>query len=35
MQQDKYISKYIKNVKKAFPCGYPNKKNIIKELNII
>ena len=34
MQQDKYISKYIKNVKKAFPWGYPNKKNIIKELRL-
>ena len=34
MQQDKYISKYIKNVKKAFPRGYPNKKNIIKELKL-
>ena len=34
MQQDKYISKYIKNVKKAFPWGYPNKKNIIKELKL-
>lgn len=32
MQQDKYISKYIKNVKKAFPWGYPNKKKILREL---
>ena len=32
MQQAKYISRYIKNVKKVFPWGYPNKKKILKEL---
>ncbi|MEE1517194.1 MAG: DUF6120 family protein [Lachnospiraceae bacterium] len=32
MQQAKHISRYIKNVKKVFPWGYPNKKKILKEL---
>lgn len=32
MQQTKHISRYIKNVKKVFPWGYPNKKKILKEL---
>ncbi|MBQ2981608.1 MAG: hypothetical protein IJD58_05710 [Lachnospiraceae bacterium] len=32
MQQTKHISRYIKNVKKIFPWGYPKKKKILKEL---
>ena len=32
MQQAKHISRYIKNVKKVFPWGYPNKKKILREL---
>lgn len=32
MQQAKHISRYIKNVKKVFPWGYPKKKKILKEL---
>lgn len=32
MQQTKHISRYIKNVKKVFPWGYPNKKKLLKEL---
>lgn len=32
MQQAKYISRYIKNVKKVFPWGYPNKRKLLKEL---
>ena len=32
MQQAKHISRYIKNVKKVFPWGYPNKRKLIKEL---
>ena len=35
MQQAKHISRYIKNVKKVFPWGYPNKKKILKELKNI
>ncbi len=32
MQQAKHISRYIKNVKKIFPWGYPNKRKLLKEL---
>ena len=32
MQQDKNISRYVKNVKKLFPWGHPHKKTILKEL---
>ena len=32
MRQAKHISRYIKNVKKFFPWGYPNKKKILREL---
>ena len=32
MQQTKHISRYIKNVKKVFPWGYPNKRKLLKEL---
>lgn len=32
MQQAKHISRYIKNVKKVFPWGYPNKRKLLKEL---
>lgn len=32
MQQTNHISRYIKNVKKVFPWGYPNKKKLLKEL---
>lgn len=32
MQQTKHISRYIKNVKKIFPWGYPNKRKLLKEL---
>ena len=32
MQQAKHVSRYIKNVKKIFPWGYPKKKKILKEL---
>ena len=32
MQQAKHIWRYIKNVKKVFPWGYPNKRKLLKEL---
>lgn len=32
MQQDKYITRYIKKTKKIFPCGYPNKSYILSVL---